>query len=99
MTRPCFRDKRKSPDERDKLTIDAIGAEIFSINTFSREVGSGSREQDLGGEINITVLTVSCVTRPNSENVQVDGTGREARDSCIVGDSIPDLRLLTFPEK
>ena len=37
MTRPCFRDKGKSPDERNKLTIDAIGAEIFSINTFSRE--------------------------------------------------------------
>ena len=63
------------------------------------EVESGSREQDLGGEFNITVLTVSCVTRSNSENVQVNGTGREARDSCIVGDSIPDLRLLTFPEK
>lgn len=44
MIRLCFRDRGKLLDERDKLMIDVIGVEIFLINIFSREVGSGLRE-------------------------------------------------------
>ena len=71
-TRPCFKDEGNTPDENDQFTIDVIGTEILLTNTLRRDVGNGSKEQDLDGDFWITEVTVSCETGSNTENEHDD---------------------------
>ena len=59
----------KMPSERDKLMRLVIGVIKISINSMTRKVGQGSRQQDLGGEDLIILSTSSSPTGENTSNL------------------------------
>ena len=71
----------------------------MSTNTFRRDVGSGSKDQGLDGDLRITELAVSCETGSNTDNEHNgDIMGRE-HDRCCVKDVTPALLKLTIPSE
>ena len=43
----CFNTRRNWPEKREKLVMEAIGAERMSAKRFSSTVGMGSKRLDL----------------------------------------------------
>ena len=70
----CLKLSGKEPDERDRLMMLVMTGERTDIHCFRREVGIGSRSQNLSGDERMILVTSSLVTGWNSNRlVGVDG--------------------------
>ena len=68
---PCLYFFGKMPDWNDALAIEVMIGVIVTAIDFRRDVGIGSRRQDLEGELMMTRKTSSLVTGLNLEKVSV----------------------------
>ena len=55
------------PDERESLTISVIRGKILDMFSFSSDVGSGSRSQDLDGDC-LIILSISTSDKLENES-------------------------------
>ena len=62
MTKACLNDGGTIPCVRESFIIQVIDSTMLSICLTNREVGIGSSEHDLGGDVSISSLTYSTLT-------------------------------------
>jgi hypothetical protein len=65
----------KDPSESDRLTTDVIGVTRTSMQLFSKEVGIGSRSEDLQGALRTRRRTSSSVTVAKSRSSSLPSGG------------------------
>lgn len=71
VTKASFISSGKTPDERERLIILVIGVASTETRLLRREVGNGSRADDLVGSDIMREATSSVVTGLNEESKQV----------------------------
>jgi len=67
VTKASFISSGNTPREREEFTMAAIGTARYSANFLRREVGIGSREEDLEGHSLIRETISGTVTLTNEE--------------------------------